>query len=259
MTLEHNTIRQGDALEQLRSLPDESVGLIWTSPPFNLRNSSSSCMKHGFKRGTGMWNPGLVKGYDGFDDCLPHAKYVRQQRAVLTECLRVLNPKGAIFYHHRKRVQNGVLQDRSDILAGFNPRQEIIWDRCSSVNFSPGFFLPSHDYLWLIPKHRRFRLKNKANHLTTVWRIPPETRNPHPAPQPVELVSRCIRSSVFEGIVLDPYGGSGTTAIACEQLGVPWLLFEQSPRYISMARARIGEHRKQREATDCRDTRQGNS
>ena len=65
---------------------------------------------------------------------------------------------------------------------------------------------------------------------------------PHPAPFPVELAERCIRS-VGEGIVLDPFIGSGTTAIAAEMASVPWLGIEKSPHYVRMATDRIAKYR----------------
>ena len=88
-----------------------------------------------------------------------------------------------------------------------------------------------------------FRLAPRANAYGSVWNIKQEHNNPHPAPFPVELALRCVRS-VGEGVVLDPFIGSGTTAIAAEMAGVPWLGIEKSPQYMRMANDRIDAHRR---------------
>ena len=134
-------------------------------------------------------------------------------------------------------MQNGLLQDRADIVAGFPVRQILIWHRAGGINFNPGYFLPNYEVIYLIAKPA-FRLAPKANAIGCVWRIDQESGNPHPAPFPVELAARCIES-VGAGPVLDPFLGSGTTAIAAEQAGVDWIGIEKSPQYADMAKERI--------------------
>ncbi len=58
--------------------------------------------------------------------------------------MRVLREDGAIFYNHKWRVQAGLLQDRSEIVAGFPVRQIIIWKRDGGINFNRGYFLPTY-------------------------------------------------------------------------------------------------------------------
>ncbi len=168
---------------------------------------------------------------------MPHEDYVAWQRDCLAEMLRLLKPSGAIFYNHKWRVQKGLLQDRSDIVAGFPVRQILIWQRAGGINFNPGYFLPNYEVIYLIAKPD-FKLAPKANSQGCVWRINQENNNPHPAPFPVDLASRCIES-VGKGPVLDPFMGSGTTAIAAEYAGVEWIGIEQSEQYVQMANNRV--------------------
>jgi len=87
----------GDSIEVMKNIPDESIDLVVTSPPYNLRNSSGNGMKDG--RG-GKWsNAQLLNGYEEHQDCMPHDKYVEWQRECLSEMLRVLKDDGAIFYN----------------------------------------------------------------------------------------------------------------------------------------------------------------
>ena len=129
------------------------------------------------------------------------------------------------------------MQDRADIVDGFPVRQVIIWQRNGGINFNPGYFLPTYEVIYLIAKPK-FRLAAKANAQGDVWRIPQESKNPHPAPFPVELAQRCI-SSTNAQIVLDPFMGSGTTAIAAEMSRRQWIGIDISEEYCEFARARI--------------------
>lgn len=230
-----NTIHSGDCVDLMNQMPVESVGLVVTSPPYNLRNSTGNGMKDG--RG-GKWkNAALINGYADHDDCMPHDHYVKWQRRCLTAMMRVLRNDGAIFYNHKWRVQGGLLQDRSDIVDGFPVRQIIIWQRDGGINFNPGYFLPTYEVIYMICKPG-FRLAPKANAQGDVWRIPQESNNAHPAPFPVELAERCIRSTDAQ-IVLDPFMGSGTTAIAAEASEREWVGMDISQQYCELARERI--------------------
>lgn len=233
-----NKIITGDAVETMRDLPSESVGLIVTSPPYNLKNSTGNGMKDG--RG-GKWSSAaLLNGYATHGDNLPHDEYVAWQREVLTEMYRVLRPDGAIFYNHKWRVQAGLLQDRSDIVDGFPVRQIIIWKRKGGINFNPGYFLPTYEVIYLIAKPD-FRLAPKANSAGDVWEIAQETKNDHPAPYPVALTDRIVSSTTAE-VVLDPFSGSGTTAISALNYDRNFIGIELSEEYASASRSRIKKH-----------------
>lgn len=231
----HGTVYCGDCIEVMKKLQESSVKVIVTSPPYNLKNSTGNGMKDG--RG-GKWsNAALLEGYDSHADAMPHRDYVIWQRECLTEMMRLLREDGAIFYNHKWRVQGGLLQDRSDIVEGFPVRQIIIWQRSGGINFNPGYFLPTYEVIYLIAKPR-FKLAPKANALGDVWQIPQEKNNPHPAPFPRELAQRCIES-VDDGLVLDPFLGSGSTALAAEALGRNWIGIDNSQAYWELSMERL--------------------
>ncbi len=224
-----------DCNKLMKKLPAESVSVIVTSPPYNLKNSTGNGMKDG--RG-GKWsNASLINGYADHDDCMPHDEYVLWQRACLNDMMRILKPNGAIFYNHKWRVQDGLLQDRSDIVAGFPVRQIIIWKRKGGINFNAGYFLPTYEVIYLIAKSD-FKLAPKANAIGDVWEIPQERDNDHPAPFPIELAHKCI-SATTGGVVFDPFMGSGTTALAAEMLQREWIGAELSAQYCKMAENRL--------------------
>lgn len=233
-----NKILTGDAVKTMKKLPSESVGLVVTSPPYNLKNSTGNGMKDG--RG-GKWSSAaLINGYSDHGDNMPHEEYVAWQREALAEMFRVLRPDGAIFYNHKWRVQAGLLQDRSDIVAGLPVRQVIIWRRKGGINFNPGYFLPTYEVIYLIAKPD-FRLAPKANAVGDVWEFTQESNNDHPAPFPVALIDRIVASTTAE-VVLDPFSGSGTSAIAALNHGRNFIGIELSKEYAAASRARIKAH-----------------
>jgi modification methylase len=228
----------GDALDTMRTMPDESFGLVFTSPPYNLLNSTGNGMKDG--RG-GKWQSAkLSSGYGVHDDNMPHGEYVRWQRECLTEMFRLLTPDGAIFYNHKWRVQAGLLQDRADIVSGFPVRQIIIWQRNGGINFNAGYFVPTFEVIYLIAKPD-FRLAPKANAHGDVWKITQDRGNPHPASFPLALADRVVGSTTAES-VLDPFCGSGTTALAAIDHGRQFVGIELNPDYVSLAEERVVAH-----------------
>lgn len=234
-------VHHGDCLEVMRQLPAHSIQVIVTSPPYNLKNSTGNGMKD--TRG-GKWkNAALQHGYACHGDAMPHDEYVSWQRQCLAEMVRLLRPDGALFYNHKWRVQNGLIQDRQDIVEGFPVRQIIIWERSGGINFNPGYFLPNYEVIYLIAKPR-FKLAPKANAAGCVWKFHQEAKNDHPAPFPFELANRCIASipRSDDSIVLDPFMGSGTTALAAIANGFGWIGIEAAKPYVDMAENRIAEY-----------------
>jgi len=231
----------GDCLSIMKEMPNECLDLVVTSPPYNLKNSTGNGMKDG--RG-GKWkNAALINGYSHHGDNMPHDEYAKWQRDCLAEMLRLLKPDGAIFYNHKWRVQDGLLQDRQDIVANFPVRQIIIWKRKGGINFNPGYFLPTYEVIYLIAKPE-FRLAPKANAYGDIWEFTQEMNNSHPAPFPVDLINRII-SSTCASIVLDPFMGSGTTAIAALMNSRHYIGIEISPEYNVLAKNRIKNYLKQ--------------
>ena len=158
-------------------------------------------------------------------------------RFLINEMMRLLRDDGAIFYNHKWRVQNGLLQDRHEILEGFPVRQIMIWKRSGGINFNAGYFLPTYEVIYMIAKPK-FKLADKANRLGDVWEIKQEARNPHPAPYPEELTDRII-SSTNAKIILDPFAGSGTTGVSAKKFGRDYILIEKSREYCNMIEARL--------------------
>lgn len=234
-----NKIINADCMDVLRKLPDSSIDLVVTSPPYNLKNSTGNGMKDG--RG-GKWaNAALIDGYENYDDCMPNEEYAKWQHEVLMELVRIIKDDGAIFYNHKWRVQAGLMQDRRDIVYDVPLRQIIIWKRKGGINFNSGYFLPTYEVIYLIAK-KDFKLAPHMNSYGDVWEIMQEQRNDHPAPFPVELIDRIVSSTTGQ-IVLDPFMGSGTTAVVAAGLGRDFIGIEKSAKYCEAAMERLEKNK----------------
>ena len=240
-----NKIICGDCLTIMKQLPDKCVDLIVTSPPYNLKNSTGNGMKDG--RG-GKWsNAALINGYATYDDNMPYDEYCEWQKKCLQEMMRLLKDDGAIFYNHKWRVQNGLIQDRREIISDFPVRQIIIWRRKGGINFNAGYFLPTYEVIYLIAK-KEFKLASKASRYGDVWEFMQEQKNSHPAPFPVALIDRIV-SSTNAQVILDPFMGSGTTAVVAQGLKRNFIGIELSKEYCEMAEKRLERNKIQPEVS----------
>ncbi len=231
-----NKIINGDCLEVMRALPDKCIDIIITSPPYNLLNSTGN----GLKKNTncGKWKNAAIKnGYKNYDDNMPYDEYIKWQKQCVAEMYRLIKDDGAIFYNNKNRVQAGLLQDRGEIVRDFPLRQIITWKRSGAINFNAGYFLPTTEQIYVIC-NKKFRLRTGANKLTDVWEVKQEMHNPHPAPFPEDLIDRIV-TSTNGSIVLDPFGGSGTTAVSALKDNKNFILVEKSMSYCKMAKLRI--------------------
>lgn len=227
------------------------VDLIFTSPPYNLGNTSGGGMpgkKLGHydpnvgmakRGGQGKWSGGgLANGYGTFDDNLPHDEYVAWQKAVLALCWAQLSDTGAIFYNHKPRIFDGVCCTPLEYNPGLPLRQVLIWARAGGVNFSPAFYLPTSEWIAVFAKPA-FRLRDKeASGAGDVWRVPQEANTPHPAPFPVALPLNAISTTAAQTIC-DPFMGWGSTGVAAVKAGRRFVGIEIDPKWFDLACKRI--------------------
>ncbi len=232
----------GDALEVLKEIPDNSVDMGVTSPPYNKGEN---------KKG---WLVNRVV-YKGATDNLPEEDYQRIQIEVLNELYRIIKPGGSLFYNHKIRWERGVMIHPMDWLrkTKWVIRQEIVWDRMIAANIRGWRFWQVDERIyWLYkPKGKNIigdELKSRHALLTSIWRFPPENNNPHPAPFPIALPVRAIYSIMDDkkgGIIIDPYCGSGTTLVAAKILGHHYIGIDISPEYVEYSIKRLENYKRE--------------
>ena len=221
-------IYHGDNRDVLPSLRD--VGLVLTSPPYNLNGDGYSA--------TGTYFRNLDTGYEDHDDAMPHDEYVAWQHDVLTACWATLADDGAIIYNHKPRVRGNQVRLPLELVPPDIPvRQVIVWDRGSGFNRQLTYFVPAHEWLLLLARPD-FRLTTRS--VDDVWRIPFETGSEHPAPFPLKLASTAVNAT-SAALVVDPFAGTGTTLRAAKDAGRRAIGIEKSERYCEIAAKRLAQ------------------
>lgn len=241
----------GDCLDLLKSIPDESLRLIVTSPPYNIGKE--------------------------YEKRLHLDLYLQQQAQVIAECVRALSPKGSICWQVGNYVDTGSIIPLDTVLypifseLGLRMRNRIIWHFEHGLHCSRRFsgryetiiwFTKSDDYIFNLDSIRvpqkypgkkyfkgakagRYSCNPLGKNPGDLWVIPNVKSNHvektgHPCQFPVELVERLVLSLTNEADwVLDPFLGTGTTIIAAIRHGRRGIGAEIVPKYVELARQRI--------------------
>ena len=231
------TMYRGDCLEVLHSLDRDSVEVCVTSPPYNLCKRYSTYKVS--KTSTSM----TEKYEQWYPDELPEWDYQGQQQAVIHELMRVC--KSSIFYNHKVRFAwhgRNIYRTESNLhhpmhwLHKFPIWCEIIWDRCGIGNPSRRYHI-QEERVYQIGKPKKW---NNEQKLTNIWRIPPSKNENHVCTFPDKLVENCILPTTdTEDVILDPYMGSGTTALVAMRYGRKFVGIENDPLYFDLCCERI--------------------
>lgn len=231
----------GDCREILPMLTDNSAGVCVTSPPYNLGEGMED--KGGLRVGHvgSKWGDRkLREGYGEYADNMPYAEYCEWQRETLTELWRICS--GAIFYNHKPRIVKR--QVRLPLFCDLPLRQIIIWNRASGFNAMSGAFAPMCEWILLYAK-ADWSLRDKAaSMLGDVWNIAPTADPEHPASFPAALPLRAI-GACNDGVIIDPFMGSGTTGMAAMEMRRKFIGVERDPTYFDIACRRIEDAQRQ--------------
>ncbi|CUT00900.1 modification methylase [Candidatus Kryptobacter tengchongensis] len=225
-----NKVICGDVLEVLKEIPSESIDLGITSPPYNKKEKY------------GGWLVSKVI-YRGVKDIMAEDKYQKWQVEVLNELFRVIKEGGSFFYNHKVRYENGKMLHPILWLSRtkWNIWQEIIWNRKIAGNIRGWRFWQIEERIYWLVKGKPKELKPEHAKLTSVWDIRPEGEHKmHPAVFPIELPARIIYSLLEKnGIVIDPFCGTGTTLVAAKILGHSFIGIDVVEEYVEYARNRL--------------------
>lgn len=225
-------IKQGDCLELMKELPDESVDLIITSPPYNL----------GAKHHTGNNH---FKSYSTYNDNMPEELYQQWQIKILNECHRVLKSTGSMWYNHKNRIRNGVQITPYEwiLKSKFSNsiKQEIVWFN-GSQNFDKCRFYPMTERVYWLTKNPKTKMYNSINHHdvfdTKDWK-PVGTKGEFKRAFPTQMPEDIIKCFPKAQIILDPFMGSGTTGVACVNTNRNFIGYELDEKYFNIAKERI--------------------
>jgi DNA modification methylase len=229
--------------EDMSVVPDNSVGLAFTSPPYN-----------------------VGKDYDADISLAEHLALIK---AVGQEVYRALRPGGRYVINVANLGRKPYIPLHAYFYGlhaaelGFLPMGEIIWQKGKGTSSSCAWgswqsaraprLRDIHEYLLVFAKQSFSRPDKGRSTIsreefmagtTSIWDIPPESarRVNHPAPFPLKLAERVIELFSYAGdVVLDPFAGSGTTCVAAKKLNRHYVGFDIAEEYCALAQARLDE------------------
>ena len=226
-------------------IPDNSIHLIITSPPYN--NSKE------------------------YDEDLSLEEYLKLINDVMVEAHRILIRGGRICINianigRKPYIPLSTYIDQIMIKIGFLPRGQIIWDKSASAGPSTAWgswqsasnpiLRDIHEYILVYSKGEFGRKNSRSNkddsiskdafleNTKSIWKFPTASARKigHPAPFPIELPKRLIELYSFENdIILDPFAGSGTTAIAAKTTNRNYIMIDINSDYCKLAKERINK------------------
>ncbi|HJP27420.1 MAG TPA: site-specific DNA-methyltransferase [Dehalococcoidia bacterium] len=231
--------------EKMTELPDRSVHLMVTSPPYNV-------------------------GKD-YDDDLTHDQYMKLIGNVMQETYRILVDGGRALVNianlgRKPYIPLHAYLIEQAAIAGFHMRGEIIWNKSAGAGTSTAWgswMSPSnptlrdtHEYILVFqkPPFGRKPLEGREATITrddfleftkSVWEFAPQSAKQvgHPAPFPEELPRRAIDLYTFSGeVVLDPFMGTGSTALAAVRNSRHFVGYDVSSEYVELANQRLEAH-----------------
>jgi len=230
----------GDCLEKMKDIPDGSVDMVFTSPPYNMNlriRNGKHCSRQIVKE--------LSTKYDGFDDNLPMIDYFNFNVSVVSELLRISD---LVFYN--VQFLTGNKSALYKLIGYFNDKikEFIVWDK---VNAQPAIgekILNSRFEVILVfqktnPESRKFDTAQFGRGtLQNLWQIKRGTKvdKSHRATFPDELVERVIKNFSCDGsTILDPFMGTGTVGVVCKKNNRSFVGIELLPQYFKIAEKRI--------------------
>lgn len=252
MTLPINQVLCGNCLDVLKTLPSESVNLIFTSPPYERK-------RDGF-RGEESFGLGLSSS----------EAYVIRLKPILVELKRVLRQDGNFFLNFQGQIHDGYYSLTEQMIpiqavkVGWNYVQPHYWVK---TNAHPDNFdkrlKNAVELIWHFVKSKEYKVYKDAVRVPAIWadkdsrtwKYNPKGADPsnvliskktqkqseiHPALMPLDLAEKYVKyGSTENNVVLDPFCGSGTTLIATHKLGRKWIGIDINPEYVEMAKKRI--------------------
>ncbi|GIJ93292.1 DNA-methyltransferase [Capnocytophaga stomatis] len=247
--LPYDSIIQGDCIDILKTLPPNSIDLIFADPPYNMQTEGE------LLRTDGSAFSGVTDAWDKFDSITAYDHFCKLW---LTECKRVLKNDGSIWvigsFQNIYRL-GYIMQD-----LGFWILNDVVWSKPNAVpNFAGTRFQNSHETLIWCAKSKKSKYQfnyktmkslNGDKQMKSVWdigicigneRLKDENgQKIHSTQKPEKLLYNIILSSTEPNdVVLDPFFGTGTTGAIAKKLGRRFIGIEREDFYIKHAEKRI--------------------
>jgi len=244
--LETNHIYCINCLQGLKKLNDESVDCIITDPPYGVSQRGKKISRKSLSSKSWKRNMDIKLDFGKWDNFETEDEFFKFTESWFKECVRVLKQKSWIYiFFDKQKIGYFDL-----ILApkyGVKSRAIFTWLK---TNPTPSFrkvnWLSASEFIWVGSKGS-CKLKNFLNQTDMFnYMLTPNKsiygKTEHPTEKPEELIKKFVLVSTHKGdLVLDPFMGSGTTAVVCKQTGRNFIGFEISQKYVDIANKRLSQ------------------
>ena len=232
--LEINKIYHGDCLEVIKQIPDKSIDLVLTDPPYNISDNVKM---------TKMGNK-FVNADFGEWDKMGRDEYLLFCGKVLSEICRILKDNSGIYWFTDKAMVSYIWD--IGVERGLKGKNIIVWHKNNPVpQFRFQNYLSSCEFfIWFAYGVHKLNFgKQTEMHNFIEMPICSDRDRIHPTQKPVKLFETYIKHGSNENdLVLDPFSGSGTTAIACHNLKRNFICIEKDEEYYKKSVERYNKH-----------------
>jgi len=234
-------IIQGDCIEEMKKMKDNSVNLILVDPPYNISKENDN--RDRSKLNSPIMRRESPLKYDfGEWDNKSREDFLEFTKDWLKECCRVLKENGTIisFFNKEDISFLGWEAKKSDI----RTRTILSWHKTNPVpSFRKVNYLSACEFLWIGSKGKwTFNFKQQKE-MHNFFETPNKSsygKTKHPTEKPLVLIKHLIEIHSNKGdLVLDCFAGSGTTAVACKQLKRDYIMIEKEKEFIDMIKERL--------------------
>lgn len=234
-----------DCLEGLKLLPDKSVDLVVTSIPYNMRLRIRNGQYTTREKGEHF-----SKKYEHFPDDLPIEEYYNFHKQVLTELLRVSK---VVCYNYQ--IVTGSKEAFFRLLGDFSPyiKDVMIWEKTGQPAMHEHVLNSCYEFIVIFESdgtkgrmiNNSYFSRGTQNNIIGGFKKNNSVEG-HGACFPTEFVKKLITLFSKEGnLVLDPFMGSGTTAVAAKLTGRNYIGFELIDKYVKLAEDRLSKETEQ--------------
>jgi len=223
----HHKIILGDCLEELKKIPENSVDMVLTDPPFFVLSQNKQLEN---------------AGWDNFESITHFIEFTKKW---LQECYRILKQDSQLYTFWSQMW----IKEFWNLEQPFEIKRMLIWDNpCKTKGFTNKMYLWNYTPIFFLSKGkvRKFNASFLEKENVDVFRFPaPQTnfkkdRQLHFLQKPLRLIKILIKNSSDENdLILDPFLGSGTTSVGCEQLGRNSIGIEINKEYCQIAYERL--------------------
>jgi DNA modification methylase len=261
---------KGDCVEILKNMKPKSVDLVVSDPPYKLEMPKKS----------GVDNLLKAKKMNRVDeewDKYTLDEYIKWSEEWIIECFRVLKPHGSMFIfgsYHNIGLINYIMQKNKFMIIN-----DICWFKRNAVpNLACRRLTASYESILWTAQDKKYifnyddlkngnfpndKIKSQNKQMRNVWDIPTAGNEKyeisigsekinHPTQKPTEVIKRCIMTGINKSeksIILDPFGGSGTTGVVASDLGYDSILIERDDNFFELMKSRISSNKSTKKVT----------